>query len=215
MELHEFHVHEFCARFVSEGHAVASVFPGIGSDAPGFANAAGGDDDGLGFENDEAAGLAPVGKGAGDAATVGQQARDRAFHVDIDALLDAAILQSSNHLEASAVADMAETLEGVAAEGALKNVALFGAVEEGAPLFEFADAIGRFQGVELGHAPVIQEFSAAHGVTKMSFPIVGGVHIGHGRGDAAFGHYRVCFSKERFADHADRSALCQRFERRA
>src|SRR5229473_2656955 len=71
MELHELHVHELGAGFVSEGHAVAGVLPGIGSDAPGFADAAGGDDDGFGLENDEAAGLAPVGKGAGDAAAVG------------------------------------------------------------------------------------------------------------------------------------------------
>jgi len=61
-ELDEFHVHELGAGFVGESHAVARVFPGVGSDAPGLADATGGDDDGLGFENDEAASLAPIGK---------------------------------------------------------------------------------------------------------------------------------------------------------
>jgi len=102
----------------------------------------------------------------------------------------------------------------MAAESALQNVAILGAVEEGAPLLELAHAGGRFLGMKLGHAPVVEELSAAHGVAKMCFPIVGGVHVGHGRGDAAFGHDGVGFAKKRFADHADGGALGERFERR-
>src|SRR3989442_69398 len=49
----------------------------------------------------------------------------------------------------------------------------------------------------------------------MSFPVVGRVYVGHRGGDAAFGHDGVCLSKERFADHADRSALREGFEGRA
>src|SRR6266436_1381172 len=108
MELDKLHVHKLGAGLVSEGHAVTGVLPGVGSDAPGFADAAGGDDDGLGFENDEAAGLAPVGEGAGDAAAVGQEARNGALHVDVDALLDAAVLKGTNHFKARAVANVAE-----------------------------------------------------------------------------------------------------------
>src|SRR5439155_23906292 len=48
-----------------------------------------------------------------------------------------------------------------------------------------ADTLGRFLCVKLSHAPVVEQFSAPHSVAKMSFPIVGGVHVGHGRGDAA------------------------------
>src|SRR5437879_2797225 len=97
MKLDEFHVHELGAGFIREGHAVASVFPGVGSDAPGFADATGGDDDGLGFEDDEAAGLAPVGKGTRHATAVDEKAGNGALHVDIYALLDAAVLQRANH----------------------------------------------------------------------------------------------------------------------
>src|SRR6202165_3411461 len=128
MELDEFHVHELGAGFVREGHAVTRVFPGVGSDAPGLANAAGGDDDGLGFEDDEAAGLAPIGKGARHAATAGEKAGNGALHIDIDALLDTAVLQRANHFKAGAVANVAETFEGVATESALQNVAVLGAV---------------------------------------------------------------------------------------
>ena len=44
MKLHEFHVQQFGARVVGKRHAVGGVFPGIRSDFPGFADAAGGYD---------------------------------------------------------------------------------------------------------------------------------------------------------------------------
>ena len=37
--------------------------------------------------------------------------------------------------------------------------------------------------------------------------------MGHGRGDAAFGHNGVGFAEKRLADHTDRGALGERFER--
>ena len=121
----------------------------------------------------------------------------------------------ADHFEAGAVADVAEALVGVAAEGALQNFAVFGAVEKRAPLLEFADAVGSFLGVKLRHAPVVQEFSAAHRVAKMRAPIVGLIDVGHGGGEAAFGHYGVRFAEQRFANHADARALRQSFDRGA
>ena len=212
MELHEFHVHKFRARLISKGHTIAGVLPGVGSDAPCFANTACGDDDRLRFEYDEAAALAPIRKRPGNAAAIHQESRDRAFHVGINSLLDAAILQRTNHFEAGAVAYVTEALEGVAAKGALKNVAAFGAVEQGAPLFEFANAIGGLLSMKLGHAPVVQKFSAAHRVAKMRFPTVGSIHVGHCCGYSALGHYGVSFSEKRFADHAHGGALRERFD---
>ena len=123
MELHEFHVQQFGARFVRERHAVAGALPGIRSDLPGFSDAAGGDHDGLGLEHDEAPALAPVAERARDAVAVFQQPRDRALHENVEAHLHAAVLQRADHFQAGAVADVAEALEGVAAEGALQNVA--------------------------------------------------------------------------------------------
>src|ERR1700688_1491758 len=144
MELHEFHVEQFGAGFVGEGHAVGGVLPGIRGDFPGFADAASSDDDGLGFEGDEAALFAPVTESTSDPVAVFDQAGDRTFHENVDALLDAAILQGSNELEASAVSDVAQTLESVAAESTLQDLAVVGAIKKGAPLFEFAHAFRSF-----------------------------------------------------------------------
>src|SRR6266576_2859644 len=66
--------------------------------------------------------------------------------------------------------------------------------------------------MKLGHAPVVEKFSAAHRVAKMRLPTVGGIHVGHSRSDAALSHDGVSFSEKRFADHADGSALRERFD---
>src|SRR5207302_5982055 len=59
MKLNEFHVHKFGAGFVSEGHAVGGVFPGVGSNAPVFADTTSSDNDGFCLEGDEATLFAP------------------------------------------------------------------------------------------------------------------------------------------------------------
>ena len=41
------------------------------------------------------------------------------------------------------------------------------------------------------------------------------INVGHRRRDAAFGHDRVRFAKQRLANDADRRALAQRFDGRA
>ena len=66
--------------------------------------------------------------------------------------------------------------------------------------------------MKLRHAPVVQEFSAAHGVAEMRLPTVVGIHIAHGGGDAAFGHDGVRFAEQRFADDANARALRERFD---
>src|SRR5579859_1732360 len=211
MKLDKLHVHELGAGFESERHAVSRVLPGIGSNGPSFADAAGGDDDGLGFEDDEAAVFAPISESAGDATAVDEKARDGALHVTVETKMHTAILQSANHLEAGAIANVAEASVGVAAESALENRAVIRAIEKRAPLFEFADAVGRFLGVELSHAPVVEKLSAAHGVAEVRLPAVGGIHVGHGGGDSALGHDRVSFSEKGFANHTYRGALRERF----
>src|SRR5258707_11309600 len=66
--------------------------------------------------------------------------------------------------------------------------------------------------MELSHAPVVQKFSAAHRVPKMSLPTVGGIHVSHGRGNATLRHDGVSFPEKRFADHTDRGALREGFD---
>ena len=100
----------------------------------------------------------------------------------------------------------------MAAECPLENRTFVGAVEKSAPLFQFADTVGGFLRVKLRHAPVVQEFSATHGVAEMRLPAVGGVNVGHGSGDAAFGHHGVGFSEQGFADDADARAFRKSFD---
>ena len=111
--------------------------------------------------------------------------------MDFHAAVDAVILQGADHLEAGAVAHVGEPRIAMAAEIALQDAAVLGAVEQRAPGFQFAHAVGRFLGVQFGHAPVIQILAAAHGVGEMDPPVIAIVHIGQGRRNAAFGHHSV------------------------
>src|SRR5882762_9069467 len=94
---------------------------------------------------------------------------------------------------------MAQATKGVTAEGALKNLSVLGTIEERAPLFKLAHTVGSFLGMDLRHAPVVEKLAAAHGVAKVNAPVVGGVHVGHGRGDSTFCHHGMRFAEERFA----------------
>src|SRR5438132_12982545 len=110
--------------------------------------------------------------------------------------MHAAVLQRANHLEPGAIADVTETFEGMASKGALQNLAITRSIKKRSPLFEFTHALRRLQGMNLGHAPVVQKLATAHRVAKMGAPVVSRVDIGHRRGDSAFGHHRVRFAEE-------------------
>ena len=131
-----------------------------------------------------------------------QQGEDGVLHVDIDALMNAVILQRSDHLQPGAIADVGEPRIFMTAKISLQNPAILRAIENRAPCFEFAHAIGRFLRVQLGHAPVVDVLAAAHGVGEMHFPIVAIIDIGQRRRDPAFRHHGVRFAEKRFANHA-------------
>ena len=124
----------------------------------------------------------------------------------VDALMDAVILQRADHLEAGAVADVGEARIAVAAEVALEDPAVRRPIEHRAPRFELADAVGRFLGVQLGHAPVVDVLAAAHRVGEMDLPVVAIVDVGERGRNAAFGHHGVRLAEKRFADEPDRDA---------
>ena len=121
------------------------------------------------------------------------------LHVDVDAAMDAVILQRADHLEAGAIADVREARIAMAAEVALQDAAVLRAIEHRAPGFELAHAIGRFLRVQLGHAPVVQVLAAAHRVGEVHAPAVAVVDVGHRRRHAAFGHDGVRLAEQRLA----------------
>ena len=133
----------------------------------------------------------------------------------LHAAVDAVVLKSADHFQSGAVADVGEARIFVSAKVTLKDAAVFGAIKERAPCFELAHALGRFFGVELGHAPVVEVLSAAHGVSEVHAPVVAIVDIGQSRGDASFSHHGVGFAEEGFADDSDFCAAGRGFNRGA
>ena len=103
----------------------------------------------------------------------------------------------------------------VAAEVALQDPPVVGAIEERAPPFELAHAFGSFLGVQLRHPPVVDVLPAAHRVGEVNLPAVAVVDVGERSGDAALRHHRVRLAEQRLADEADRHALGRRRNRRA
>ena len=116
--------------------------------------------------------------------------------------MDAVILQRADHFEAGAVAHVGQPRIAMAAEVALQDLAVLGAVEDRAPGFELADAGRGFLGVQFGHAPVVEVLAAAHGVGEVDPPVVAVVDVAHRRRHAAFGHDGVRLAEQRLADQA-------------
>ena len=141
-----------------------------------------------------------------------EQALQVALHVNVDALVHRVLLQRADHFQPGAVANMGQARVAMAAEVALQNQTFFGAVEKRAPFLELEHAIGRFLGVDLRHAPVVEQLAAAHGVAKVHFPVVFGIDVAHRRGDAAFRHDGVGFAEQRFADQSGLDALRRCFD---
>ena len=110
------------------------------------------------------------------------------------------LLQRADHLQAGAVADVGEARIAVAAEVALRDQAVLGAVEERAPLLKLEHALGRLLRVQLRHAPVVEHLAAAHGVAEVHLPVVLVPEVAHGRRDAALGHHGVGLAEQRLAD---------------
>ena len=215
VELDELHVDQLGAGPIGERVPVAGAFPAVAGDAIGAADAAGREHHRLGLEHPEAAALALVAERADDARAVGQQRDDGELHVDVEAAMDAVILERADHLEAGAIADVRQARILVPAEIALEDPAVRGAVEDRAPRLELAHAIGRFPGVQLRHPPVVDVLPAAHGVGEVHLPAVAIVDVGERRGDAAFRHHGVGLAEQRLAQQPDSHAGRRRFDRGA
>jgi hypothetical protein len=144
--------------------------------------------------------LAPVAERARDAVGVGEQPGDRALHVDVHAECDGALLQGADQLQAGAVTDVREAGVAVAAEVALADQPVGGAVEQRAPVLELAHPVGRLLRVQLGHPPVVEHLPAAHGVPEVHPPAVLRIGVAHRCGDPALGHDGVRLAEQGLAD---------------
>src|ERR1700733_14235300 len=136
MELHELHTEQRGAGMISERMAVAGVFPTVARNLVRAADTAGSQHYGFSMKQFVASTLAVVTKRAHHAPGIHQQRDDGAFHMKIDALVDAVVLQRADHFQTRAVAHMRQARITMPAEVALQNAAVGGAVEERAPGFQ-------------------------------------------------------------------------------
>ena len=187
--------------------AVACVLPTVARDLVRAPDAARGEHDRFRPEQLEPAALPFVGERAHHPAEVGQQREHRAFHVHVDALVHAVVLQRPDHLQTGAIADVGEPRVFVPAEIPLQDAAVVRSIEQRAPCFQRPDFLRRLSGVQFRHPPVVDVLAAAHGVGKMHLPVVAVVHVGERCSDPALGHHRVGLAEERFADDGDGHAL--------
>ena len=230
VELDELHVQQRRAGPQCQGVTVTGVLPRVGGDLEGLADPAGGQHDGRRAERDEAAGLAPIAEGAGERAVVGlDQFGDRALGEDLQPAVvragvapgagvvllqgDDLLLQRADELEPGAVADMRQPRVFVAAEVALADLAVRGAVEQCTVGLELPHPVGCLLGVQLGHPPRVEELAAAHRVAVVHLPAVLAVDVAHGRSDAALGHHGVRLAEQRLADDRHRQAGLARGDR--
>src|SRR5438093_13240549 len=104
MKLHELHVDQFRARFISQRETIARRFPTVARNFVSAANPAGSEHDRFRPKNSEPAALAFVTKGADDTPTILEQRKNRGLHTNLEALVNAVRLGRSNHFQTSAVA---------------------------------------------------------------------------------------------------------------
>ncbi len=131
------------ARVVSERVAVARVLPAVAGDFESASDSARSKHHCLRAKQLEAPALAVVPERARDAVAVFQQRDNRVFHVHVDAEMNSVVLQSADHLQPRPIADVRQARISVPAEIPLQYSAVFRAVEQRAPGFQFANAVGR------------------------------------------------------------------------
>src|SRR5437868_8369102 len=215
MKLNELHVDQFRAGFIGQRMSVAGVFPTVACDLVSAADAASCEHDCFGAKSSESPAFAFVSKCTDDAIAIFEEGENGMFHVNLDPLMHTMILQRPDHLETGPISDVREPRVFMATKVPLQNTTILCSIENRAPCFEFAHAIGRLLRVQLGHAPLIDVLATAHGIGEMHFPIIALIDIGQGGRDPPFRHDRVCFAEKRFPNKTDRNSRCRRYDARA
>jgi hypothetical protein len=157
--------------------------------------------------------MTPQTHGAGDAVAVLKQAKRLAFHEHGHAERDGFILEGADQFQTRAVTDVRQPRMPVATETALVDLPFLVAVEHRPPTLELQNALGRLLRVQLGHAPVVEELSTAHGIAEVNFPRIERGHVAEGRGSSALRHDGVRLAEQRLAHHRGFEAKHLTFDR--
>jgi hypothetical protein len=105
-------------------------------------------------------------------------------------------------------------LGGVAAEGALVDLAFLGAGERHAVMFQLVDRLGRLAREVFHRVGIAQPVGALHGVVHVPLPVSGPM-LPKARGDAALRRHGVRAGREHLGDAGRLQALFGHAQRRA
>src|SRR5437773_11911176 len=104
MKLNELHVDEFLTGLVRQRVSISSVFPTVARDFVRATDAARSQYHCFGQENFETPSLALVPERAHDPVAVFEQGKNGVLHMHINSLVNAMILQGTDHLQTGAIA---------------------------------------------------------------------------------------------------------------
>ena len=159
---------------------------------------------------------------AGAAAIGDDQVEREVLDEELGLFLEALAIQRVQDRVAGTVGGGAGALHGralaelgrVAAERALIDLALFGARERHAVMFQLIDRGGRRAREVFHRVGVAQPVRALHGVVHVPLPVVG-AHVGQRRGDAALRRDGVRPGREHLGDAGGLEALFSHAQRGA
>ena len=210
MELVELHVHQRDALAVGEGHAVSRAGQGVRGDLEDPAEAAGGDQDGLGVEGIDLSRLDVHGDHAAATAVVGEEDVEQVMLVEeVDLVLDSLLVEGLDDHMAGAVGGVAGAahrglaeVASVATKAALVDPAVRCPVKGETHVFEFEHGVDRLAGEDLGGVLVDQVVSPLDRVEHVPLPVVF-FGVAQGGADAPLGGARVGAGRIELGDDRD------------
>ncbi len=207
VELEELHVLEREPLAPDDPDAVAGEGVRVGGRLVDLAEPAGGEDDRLALEHVQLAGRQLVRDDAGGLAVGHHEVEHVELVEEVDAVLDAVLVQGLQDHVAGAVRGIARAahrglavVRGVAAEPALVDLAVRRAVEREAHVLEVDDGVDRLLGEDLRGILIDQVVTALDGVEGVPLPVVL-LDVREGCGHAALRRAGVGASGVELGDH--------------
>ncbi len=194
VELVELHVHQRHAAAVGDGDAVAGAGHRVRGDLVDPAEAAGGDQDRFGVDGVDLAGALFEGDAAAGLPVLGEEQVEQVVLVEeVDAVLDPLLVEGLDDHVAGAVGGVAGAADGtfaevagVAAEAALVDPAVGGAVEGEPHVLQLEHGVDRLAGEDLSGVLVDQVVAPLDGVEHVPLPVVF-LGVAEGGADPALG----------------------------
>src|SRR5689334_6536185 len=109
MELNVFHVDQTCARVISKRMPVTGAIPAVAGDFIRLPDPACCENNRFALENSERPALAVIAESPNNAIAILQQSDNASLHVNIDAAMNAMILQRADHFQTGAIADVCQS----------------------------------------------------------------------------------------------------------